>query len=275
MFGRGLIGALAAGALAIAVMVACSEKEDAEPSATPRATSSASVTATASVAAQPSPTVTPTPASAPAGLHVKWMTLDSGGAGAVVVRLETNVPSTAVLRVVGAPGVEAQKPPEQSSTTPATRHTISIPTFQQDWIYEVEVSGTGIVAAKATGALETGAIVGNQYWAKGANAPKVELDGLDGVATWTNLKALPGPVADGEVVVLAKTAGCTTADQCAAEPAVIADEDATGGDAVAETHEIEFTLPDAEHDYQVVMVGRPGSATALFYQVDVLAGDID
>lgn len=275
MFGRGRIGALVVGAFAIAAMVACSDKDDAEPSRTPEATRSTSVTATASVAAQPSPTVTPTPASTPAGLYVKWMTLDSGASGAVVVRLETNVPSTAILRVVGAPGMDAPKPPEQTSTTPALRHTISIPTFQQDWIYEVEVSGTGIVAETATGALEAGAIVGNQYWTKGANAPKVEFDGLDGVATWTNLKAAPGPILGGEVVILAKRAGCAPAEQCAGEPAVIADEDTTGGDAVAETHEIEFTLPDSEHDYQVVMVGRPGTDAARFYQVDVLAGDTD
>lgn len=217
---------------------------------------------------------TDTPDTDPRELEVLWVVADHAGAGALTVRFATNTETTAeVTTYRSAP--DAPGFPAEVSSEPKQVHVVSIPTGMED--FGVEVVVTDGAGRRATALLELGSIVGKQYWARGAGAaPGLAVSGMRATATWTNLRSSGEPDIPGRVLLFAKRAGCTTAEACEGELVEMFTGDSPGGDQVIETHRMEVLFPDATHDYQVVLAGRPGtdSAARMFYQFDVRAGEI-
>lgn len=203
------------------------------------------------------------------------MVMDHAGTGVVAVRLATDVETTAVVSVHGRVG-EPRDPIEPvSDTKPATSHTLSTPTGMTDFVVQVIV--TDAKGKSGIGELESGAIIGMQYWARFDTAPKITYNGkLAATGTWSNLRGDPGSPPTGRVIMLTKKAGCTTADLCQGEVVKTVTQDTTGGDATSTSHSIPFAFPDRTHDFQVLFAAEPvtGSNVTLFYQFDVLAKDV-
>lgn len=267
-----LVGGMFVAALALA---ACSSRDD-EPG--PAATNTPATTPTPTLQSQtpatPTGTATPDSDDEPDGPVVVWIVADHAGAGALTVRLETNVETTAEISTFRSSPDAPGFPPEVSGEL-ATHHAVSIPTGMED--FGVEVVVTDAEGRKATATLELGTIVGRQYWARTAGAaPAIARTGTEATVTWTNLRSAGEPDIPGMVLLFAKRAGCTTAEACVGELVETFEDDSTGGDAVVETHEIAVTFPDTEHDFQVVLVGRPGaeSAVRMFYQFEVRAFEL-
>jgi len=203
------------------------------------------------------------------------MMLQSAGAGAVVVRVATDVPTTLALSIVrDAPDPLAPNA-TAISNSPARLHTASLAAGQTDFVVQAVVADAQ--GRTVTGLLETGAIAGRQYWGRNEFAPKLALGGqLRAEATWTNLRSSGEPNLPARIALLQRQAGCTVAQQCESQFVRAFENDQVGGDAASETHRIAFTFPDNAHDFTVILVGR-SSATSLarhFYQFDVLAAEL-
>ena len=252
--------------LAAATLAGCGGGSD-EP---PEASLTPGITATQG----PGATSTPAPTqAAPAAPLVEWLTLNHAGAGAVTLVFRTNVPTTASARGLpgGSPENANPMPPERDEKL-STDHTISLGTGGVDLVWEVTV--TDEKGRAATASIESGEIVQRQYWARaGDGMPKVTMEGnRKASATWWNLYG-QGDTRPGHVILMAKRAGCTTADGCLGTPAGTFDGDSptVSADRLAEQHAIRFEFPDTTRDYQVLLVGVPAEGVRAFYQVDVLA----
>ncbi len=255
----------------------------ANPSTTGTASASGTATgsATSSATATPAvlPAVTPRADGAP---QVRWMLAEGAGAGAVTVRLQTDVPTTVILSVFRAPGesggADASTPVEEK--TAGTTHALSVGTGGVVSGYQVIVTAANGKRAIAT--LESGTVVGTQYFGKGANAPTVALTaGRKASVTWSNLKPDPG-AADGagQVLVFKKAAGCPTAEACPLSFLTLATNDTVTSDANGENHRVDLAIPDGEDlDYRVLIAGKPftpsaGTPVSWFFQLNVLGSDV-
>jgi hypothetical protein len=273
-FALAVAGAFAALALTVA---ACADTSGAQQgTATMVPAKSATVVVNDPAEPRPQTTPTETPSDDPlASPRVLWMTSTHAGAGALTIQIESDVPTTAQVSVsTGHAGDNTQLPAPESDTALATRHTISIGTYGQKVMVEAVV--TDAQGHKAHGDLVFDQLP-SQFWGVGQFGPNLSMQGkLAGIATWTNVKGVPGPVRDGAVILLSKRAGCTTADACMPQFVSSFDSDnaANSADGASETHSIAFSRPDSTHDYVVLLEGQPAAdgSYAQFYQFDVAAG---
>ncbi len=261
----------AVAAFLVLVTAACGDGGD-EPSATAQPSSSASPAATASGGS--SPGASPTTVAFPAGPspRVLWMIEERSGS-TTTIRLATDVPTLVQLTAFAGVGQDAGFP-AQTTTSAGTLHIISAPAAPKDVAYTVEVRDAA--GKKATATLESGAGVGTQFWARGADAPKLTMLANRGAeVAWTNLRPAPNETTQAGIVLLARPVGCTAAQaDCVFTPVTIADESTpfTTGDATVERHGLRLAFPDTTHDYMLVLAGRLANGTAAFYMFDVKAG---
>lgn len=264
--------------LAGAVTVACGGGEGTHTDPpTPRARATFAtqiaitpVPPTATPSATPATDSTPTPVPPQPSPRVVWMTVDYAGPGVATLRVATDVPTTAKVRLYGPGDTEiktVQPPPPATDLN--TRHTFSVvlPTVHTAYIVDV-YDAAGLRAAAF---LEEGAINGEEYFERGETAPKLTVLGnLAGTVAWVAPRR-GLVIAPGELVLLQKQANCTTAQACLSEPLTIFRGDETSEAQGKETHGVQLTFPDAAHDYQVVIVGKFPSNSPLraFYQIDV------
>ncbi len=261
---------LAAVLLALAA-AACGDGSD-EPSPTAQPSSAASPTAVAT--ASTSPGASPTAVSFPAGPspRVLWMIEERSGA-TTTIRLATDVPTLVQLTAFAGVGQDAGFP-AQTTTSAGTLHIISAPAAPKDVAYTVEVRDAA--GKKATATLESGVIVGTQFWLRGADSPKLTMLANRGAdVAWTNLRPAPNETTQAGIVLLARPVGCNAAQAgCAYTPVSTSNEaaPAAGGDPAVERHALSLTFPDSAHDYMLVLAGRLANGTAAFYMFDVKAG---
>lgn len=215
----------------------------------------------------------PTAVAFPAGPspRVLWMIEERSG-GTATIRIATDVPTLAQLTAFAGVGEDAGFP-AQTTTAAATLHVITAPTASKDVAYTVEVRDAS--AKKATATLESGAVVGTQFWGRGADAPKLTMLANRGAdVSWVNLRPAPNETTQAGIVLLARPAGCAPPQAgCVYTPVSISNETApAGGDTTVERHGLSLTFPDTAHDYMLVLVGRLANGTAAFYMFDVKAG---
>lgn len=243
------------------------------------ATSTTAATATTPATASTTPPPTPRPTKpAGEGPRVLWMLSDHGGAGALIFRFETDVPTTATLRAVGSVGGPPPLIEPQSDTKLTTVHTISAPAGSTPVYWAVDV--VDAAGRTGTGLLERGEVIGNQYWGRKEHAPKVTMGGnRKATVTWTNLHG-GGTPPPGTVQLFAKRATCTTADACVPQHVQTFGGDIPGTDPVATNHRIAIAFPaDTTSNYQVLLTGgvvpvNNGTVLAHFYQVDLRNTDV-
>lgn len=279
---------LTAAAIGVALSVflgACGGGGDAALSPAGATGTPATETATPAPASSTATAATSPTTAATAGPRINWMLVEPAGAGAVTVRIETDVPTTATLTTFRAPGEDSgsgDPNARESDTTLSVLHTLSIGTGGKPSGYLVEVADAR--GRAAIGSLESGAVVGAQYFGKGTNTSKVTLAaGRKAVVTWTNLKQIPGTATEsGRVIVFAKKAGCTVAEACVGALQSGISSDQPGGDANGETHSATLTIPAASgadaQDYQLLIAGKPFNTTHVtlfwFFQINAVGTDV-
>ncbi|MFN0094597.1 MAG: hypothetical protein ACKVVT_07440 [Dehalococcoidia bacterium] len=279
--------------LAVVGLAGCGGDDDAEP-ASPAPTRSATLPGTvlATAAAPRTPTVRPTNTATPTGTLtatptrtptpadrppvINWLIREHSGAGVVTVRLETNVPTTAMVRVVGKPGETPGVEP-QASAGRSLAHVVSIPLPAETFI-EVEVKGDN--GTTTTGQLEGGAtVVGGQFWGRAEYFPKVTFAaGFRGSVTWGNLRDPDAPRRVAGVQLFDRPAGCTTAQACRYSPGKAFRDDAIRVEETLERHTIPVAFEVRNADYLILIqapgAGEGGRAVQRFFQIEVKADEL-
>lgn len=191
------------------------------------------------------------------------------GPGVVTIRFETNVPTTAEVRVMTNQAGPAFFFSEALANA-TTLHTTSIPAnaFGR---YTVRVEDAHGNVAWAT--LRYKSDAQGVDWATGNFAPSLSpLSAKKLAVEWAFPLGHPGKLGfEGSVRVFSTDATCTTADACVGdlvgEPIATAPE----GDAQLESHEAQVAIPGSKYDYQVI-IGQPlnvASSTMIFLQLDI------
>lgn len=233
---------------------------------TPLASPSPGATPPPSPGGSPFPSPSPTASATKAVVgppKVDWIVADHAGAGAVTLRIATDVLTSATLSVYRPPmvtrGTPVPTPSPESSDKPAMLHTLSIGTFSFPAGFAIQVKGENGEVAYAT--LENGESISG-YWAGAGKEPTLSFAaGLKATASWTVRVTSDFKVEKVEVLLFSKKAGCTTADGCRGELIKTFSASAKPASNGTQTFAASITFPDNKHDYQVVLTSR-GTATS-------------
>lgn len=194
---------------------------------------------------------------------IEWIVADHGGSGAVVLRIVTDIPTSATVSVyrpvMPTRGTPVPNPPPESSEKPATLHTISIPTYSFPAGFNVQVKSEDGQAAYAT--IENGESISG-YWAATGKEPTLSFSGgFKATASFIVRVNEEFKLEKMEVLLFSKKAGCSTADQCQGE---LVKTFSAGSKPAADGRQqfaASISFPDNKHDYQVVLAARGTAAS--------------
>ncbi|MEO8539108.1 MAG: hypothetical protein ABI577_05150 [bacterium] len=240
--------------------------EPAPPTATEAAQTVVADLPTVTPVAEPSK-VAEKPAEAP---RLLWIRTSHAGPGVVTIRFATNVPTTAEVRVsqgeVGPASIYSE-----SLDDLATVHETSVP---------ANAMGRYVVHAKdnaghdAWGTLRLTDQFGLD-WGLESGAPTLKApDAKHLVVTWGFASNHPSHMGlDGEVLVFATSAKCTTADSCVGD--LVAEAPGPADDGVKfESHKSTAVITGSANDYQVI-VAQPlnGDSSSMIFREMTIRGD--
>lgn len=201
--------------------------------------------------------------------RVLWVRSSHAGPGAVTIRFETNVPTTAEVWVM-----TNQVGPahffEEVLAAQATHHATSVPAnaFGR-YVVRVEDRQGNVAWATLRYQKDTEGI----DWATGNLAPSLSpLSASKLAVEWSFPQGHPSKMGfDGSVRVFSTAATCTTADSCIGDPVGQPLEAAATPEGELESHAAQMAIPGSKFNYQMI-IGQPlnvASSTMIFLQLDI------